>query len=88
MTKIEEVARAMDPWAWQRGADESEDIKLLRWCRRDVSMSQARLAIEAMREPTDEMVAVAWEKLRGNLRPDEYYKYMIDTALQEDKRDG
>lgn len=41
----------------------------------------ARVAIAAMREPTQPMVDVAWRKIAGNLRPDEYYKYMIDAAL-------
>lgn len=43
----------------------------------------ARAAIEAMKWPSKRMVDVAWEKLRGNLRPDEYYRHMIEAALNE-----
>lgn len=42
----------------------------------------ARAAIEAMREPTSEMIDLGWHLIRGNLRPDEIYPHMIDEALK------
>lgn len=47
----------------------------------------ARVAIEAMREPTQAMIQRGWELLRGNLRPDEIYPHMIDTALSNGVRE-
>ena len=73
---VERVARAIDPEAFNERLPSSVHEP-----RRNRANDAARAAIEAMREPTEAMVDVAWQKLRGNLRPDEYYRHMIDAAL-------
>jgi hypothetical protein len=50
MTKLEEVARALDPLAFAKG-----------WkVRMDTALEQATAAIAAMRRPTPEQIAAAW----------------------------
>lgn len=63
---IERVARTLSNARW---ADLDDD-------------ETARAVLAVMREPTDAMVTKGWELLRGNLRPDEIFPYMIDEALK------
>ena len=77
---IERVARAMDPVCF---IDLVADIEGFQY-RKLVALQNARVAIEAMREPTDEMVKAAFvtlELLEGS--QDDCWKSMIDAALTE-----
>lgn len=65
MTKIEEIARAIDPAAWEslevyirmKGYDDPFEIQNLKLKNISIarSMTRARAAVEAMREPTEAM---------------------------------
>lgn len=76
---VEKVARAIDPFAWKN------QPKMPRRC--EASLSSARAAIEAMREPTDEMEAAAYAHddsgAQLSCAYDEIYTAMIDAALKE-----
>lgn len=55
MSKVEEVARALDPLAWAVPEDDYPAEKARREAKQFQSLSAARRAIEAMREPTEAM---------------------------------
>ena len=94
MTKLEQVARALDPQAWYdwtvppRGLENASAAILLAEKRRrqNRAIKQARAAIHAMREPTDEMLTAGYhaqsEATRYSLA--EAHQAMIDQALAED----
>jgi hypothetical protein len=55
---------------------------------RDLYRVRARAAIEAMREPTDDMVDEGWRAKRAEIHdtapePRDAYRAMIDAALEE-----
>ena len=82
MTKLEEVARAMDPELW----DTVPEYKPPRAIEisREISLNRARLAIEAMKGPTAEMIAAAQKNCvigQDNLAPC-VFNAMIDAALE------
>lgn len=97
-SKIEEVARAIDPKAFSQfeslrdfclrsGDEEAEALKTAEWAHgHDVrqAIEKARAAIEAMREPTLEMINAG----EGNVSAPEDVRYvfaaMIDAALNEE----
>ena len=87
------VERAARAYCVAEGVDPDKDCAGLgnlvpvgeTWPAWKVRVVPIRAAIAAMREPTEPMIDVAWKMLAGNLRPNEYYKYMIYTALQENK---
>lgn len=81
MSMVERVAEAI-----RREMD--VDPELADWVHLNASIKAARAAIEAMREPTDGMIAaspeegVSWdEHARGFAAS--YYRAMIDAALKE-----
>lgn len=47
----------------------------------EFARNEARAAIEAMREPTEEMTRKAHALVLSNLRHEEVYRHMIDAAL-------
>lgn len=77
MRMVEKVARRLEPLAWAvlEIGDTTESKR-----RRSLSLRQARAAIEAMRDPDEEMIAAA-EHVAGH----SLYRYqaMIDKAVQE-----
>lgn len=75
---VERVARTLCTFA----GDCPDDIvrgDVLLWTRYE---GEARVAIAAMRQPTEAMINLGWQLIRGNLRPDEIYPHMIDEALK------
>jgi hypothetical protein len=79
MTMIEQVAGAL---AKLDTTDEGEHHQLCITSYADI----ARVCIEAMREPTTEMVdatIAAYQQKAGSLDYDEVWRIMIDAALQE-----
>lgn len=94
---VERVARAIDPSAWDErpmygggepGPQETELADLLKRAAREPSLRQARAAIEAMREPTEAMIAAARDPLSANgspmsKGPHEVFRAMIAAALAE-----
>lgn len=81
-TMIERVARAIDPLAWTIPERRRE-------AKQFAALSQARRAIEAMREPTlaqmiDGQLAIPDDDLHPTLEEvGECYRAMIDAALKE-----
>lgn len=83
---IERVARAIDPCAWDvmTHDDGCPDCR----AAREQARGRARAAIEAMREPTEEMVRMGMTAL-PNSTPGRHQKTgwvwdaMIDAALKE-----
>lgn len=81
MNMIEKVARVLSPNSWQV-VETKCDTKACKK-RREVSLDYAKRCIEAMREPTEEM-------LRAYINGGTYgslfdYQMMIDAALKEDQ---
>lgn len=78
---VEKVARRLEPQAWAAlGTGDTTESKR----RRSLSLRQARAAIEAMREPDDEMAKAgiaAWEK--SPMAVVTQFRAMIDKAIQE-----
>lgn len=56
---VERVARVLDPDAW---ADEFPSMGTIR--KREATIDKARAAIEAMREPTLDMISQGFEAIR------------------------
>ena len=90
MGKVEEVARALcasDGANW----DAKTDSETANGCapdeQRDYWREKARAAIEAMREPTQAMLA-AGKAHRVWPHVPTIYNTMIDAALSEDKEQG
>lgn len=104
-SKIEEVARAIDPAAFKNfeslqahclhtGDDEEQATRTADWAHGHevrCAMGIARAAIEAMRKPTDKMVAAglncsAWAEAEGGATNilGRTYDAMIDAALSEE----
>lgn len=95
---VEKVARAIDPLAWVIPEGDYPAEKARREAKQFTSLSQARRAIEAMREPTPVMIAAGKFRYRdidlGNgttvrglaLGDDPFtsYQKMIDAALSEE----
>lgn len=86
MTKLQEVARAIDPEAWP--ADRYSAHWGIRTVRREASIVAARAAIEAMRQPTPDMYHAAvmtHVHENGGIEhsPDLSWKAMIDAILSE-----
>lgn len=46
------------------------------------AIRQARAAIEAMREPAEEQLRAAWDKVDSNI--DDFWRAMVDAALNEE----
>ena len=87
MTKVEEVARAIAESRIYGGY--SREVKEMEWLRnRGILMSEARRAIEVLREPTAAMQAAV------HLRPGEQWQaakawqQMIDAILAEHQAGG
>ena len=82
MTKIEEVARAIYDTAWYQGAYDIDKHTIDSW-QIEEARQQARAAIEAMREPTEDMVLAGYETddhVQGHdCRA--IWRLMIDAAL-------
>lgn len=79
-TMRERIARAIAKFHW---SVETPEFEVYFQQTKDVWFDHADAVIAEIREPTEAMVNVAWRYLHGNLRPDEYYKYMVD-AMKED----
>jgi len=96
MSKIDDVARAIDPMSAkvadmliQRGLSRKDVLAIL-------PMDKARAAIEAMREPEVEMIAAFWRQKNcgtqevgqvGDARSDyDAWRAAIDAALSEEGR--
>jgi len=62
MSKVEEVARALDPLAWAVPEDDYPAEKARREAKQFQSLSAARRAIEAMKVPDVEMLAAFWRQ--------------------------
>lgn len=82
MTMVEKMARAM--WAQRRKFAGSVPIELEDWGDGSIPKAngifeEAQAAIEAMREPTEEMKAACMAPRVGS--PMESYTAMIDAAL-------
>jgi hypothetical protein len=85
MDMVERVARAIlaaHDWTTNDGAAGGWDTLTADW--QECFRRQARSAIDAMREPTDDMEAAGWEQLPDH--PDDWspvsaYTRMIDAAL-------
>lgn len=80
---IERVARAIH----FRGDDQGDDAwnHCQPWLRM-VAREQARVAVEAMRKPTDEMVRAAHKDHEGEYYlPVSLWQSMIDAALSNSK---
>lgn len=78
-TMVERVARAIH--------DASHKELGFSWAK-EMRMAQARAAIEAMREPTGEMLEAGWERARPYLGLEttkQTYRAMINAALGEGK---
>lgn len=80
MRKIEDVARALDPSLWE-AVDNGTEMPFAR----QISLDAARRAIEAMREPTQEMMAAAWTRQYENVgaTPDEAVALAQEKLLNE-----
>lgn len=86
MTMIEQVARVLIQHEWEN-TDKAccsltkEEYELYHWKSKQ---GEARAAIEAMREPSDEMLGTAMSyvpRVKANLKFD--WQAMIDKALEE-----
>lgn len=71
MNMREKIARAI------QNANETDMELPLPW---EVYLPDADAALEAMREPTDEMIAHSWNEFDGT--PHNYYNAMIDAARE------
>jgi hypothetical protein len=88
---IERVARAIDPGFWRVIAGQPSCDAIA--CAVEASLARARAAIEAMREPTKEMLALVNDEERSFYQElhdlaDEttvadIWRTLIDTALKE-----
>lgn len=89
MTKVEQVARAIAPYAWndsfwQEPGRRNQYDRNQRHVQR-TAMREARAAIEAMREPSPEMTA-AFDRAcdeHGHCMMRYGWRAMIDAALTE-----
>lgn len=87
MTKLEEIARAIDPGAFNQTVFLGNQPKVARRIER--SMDSARAAVEAMREPTEAMNIAAEKKemevakSRFIMTYEEMYHAMIGGILNE-----
>lgn len=86
---VERVARAMEPSAfavYDLGATSQNVYDNRRFLNAEKIVKRARkkatIAIQEMRCPTEAMITLGWQLIRGNLRPDEIYPHMIDEALK------
>ena len=82
--KIEEVARAMDPELW--GTVPSYKPPRAIEISREISISRARLSLEATKWPTDEMIKAACVADDHCTPPnvcEAIFNAMIDAALEE-----
>lgn len=87
---IERVARALDPEVWSEETPVPTRAGILAFhSRRQASVSTARVAIDAMREPTTEMNAAGFMAMNrhGKRAVHEIFNTMIDAALKEGKTD-
>ena len=92
MDMIEKVARAIDPMAWAVPWEDYPAERARREARQAGSLMTARRAIEAMREPTGDMLeafiqtaasqGVAFEEDSPAQYPAPIYMAMIDAALK------
>ena len=84
MSKLEEVARAIRVASPSAGRGDSHLRSQM--LTEAVCLDLARAAIEAMREPTPEMIDGAWEALvpAGDLTAG--YQAAIDAAISEEGR--
>ena len=85
MDMVERVAQRLfqNMAASDNGAWETADPMITRAC-----MSYARAAVEAMREPTDEMIFDGGKAVlivHHTLNTGDVYRAMIDAALEEKK---
>jgi hypothetical protein len=71
--KIERVAKAQAGVRWSSFDEE----------HRAAARELARLAIEAMREPTDAMVSAAWDRTDPLQGGDDLYRVMWDAMIDE-----
>lgn len=90
MTKVEEVARAIDPSTWGNwdnwvrlkgysDAEKAEEYAASPSLHK--SLERARAAIEAMRGPTDAMIDAAWQTIK-NATPEQ--RIAIELARPAD----
>lgn len=82
MTMIEKVAIALAPQAWACYGRMIDNVA--QSSRRKASLRHARLAIEAMREPTDEMQMIYYElNHKCGTFDVSTWERSIDAALKE-----
>ncbi len=78
MTKLEEIARAIEPIIARPPSREDIDFGMGKYRAKEI----ARAAVEAMHEPTKEMTEHAYKTMEID-SPDESYRHMIDAILNE-----
>lgn len=86
MDMLTKVAMAIDPLAWVIPDEDYPAERSRRGAKQFAAMSAARRAIEALREPTEEMIEKGSDARRpGNSRwgnSHGTWKSMIDAALK------
>lgn len=89
-TMIEKVSRALAAHAWRRGSENDPNFMRVMYpggeadyvaSQSKVYLEDARSAIGAMREPTDEVCRIAREE--GGFLDRTSYRALIDAALKE-----